>query len=132
MPTSGTPSAYRYFKDVKTLVEVIILYILKDNVYCRGQISILEQSFHINLFVLALTNSFISQSTYKVYLSFITVTSIVVSMVTFIVTIVYHLHVKIKSMQCYKQKQTAETLPFLNNSENNTQDDLYSPSITIR
>ena len=129
--TSGSLHALNNY--VIVLVEVIILYILKDNVYCRGQISILEQSFHINLFVLALTNSFISQSTYKVYVSFITVTSIAVSMVTFIVTIVYHLYIKIKRMQCYKQKQTAETLPVLNNSDNSQDDDdLYSPSITIR
>ena len=129
--TSGSLHALNNY--IIVLVEMILLYILKDNVYCRGQISILEQSFHINLFVLALTNSFIIQSTYKVYVSFITVTSIAVSMVTFIVTIVYHLYIKIKRMQCYKQKQTAETLPFLNNSDNTQDDDdLYSPCITIR
>ena len=130
--TSGSLHALNNYSIV--LVEVIILYILKDNVYCKGLLSILEQSFHINLFILALTNFFISQSTYKVYVSFITATSIAVAIVTFIVTIVCHLYIKTKGIQCYKQKQTAETLPFLNNSENNTQEDdeLYSPSITIK
>ena len=132
--TSGSLHALNNY--IIVLVEMIILYILKDNVYCKGLLSILEQSFHINLFILALTNSFISHSTkyYKLYVSFITATSIVVSMVAFIVTILCHLYIKTKGMQCYKQKQTVDILPFLNNSENNTQEDdeLYSPSVTIR
>ena len=129
-----TSGSLHFLNDyIIALVEMIILYILRDNVYCKGLLSILEQSFHINLFILALTNFFISQTTYKVYVSFITATSIAVAIVTFIVTIVCHLYIKTKGIQCYKQKQTAETLPFLNNSDNNTQDDeLYSPSITIK
>lgn len=77
------------------VVEVIIRIILQCEVYHDKCLSFLEQSFHINLFILSFANSFINQNTYKVYAPFIlTAASIVVAMVTFVVVILAHVYNK--------------------------------------
>ena len=115
------------------LVEVIILYILQHNVYRDKRLSFLEQFFHINLFIVALVNSFINQSTYKVYTPFITIISIAVAMVMFILTILIHVYWKLKKMQCFKDSRREEIQPLLDKSSGDKSDDeIYSPCRTIR
>ena len=115
------------------LVQVIILYILRHNVYRDSRLSFLEQSFHINLLVLALVNSFINQSVYKVNTPFVTVISIGVAMVIFILTILVHVYCKLKERQCYKNSRREETRPLLDKSSvDKSEDENYSPSVTIR
>ena len=113
------------------VVEMIIVFILQHKVYRNRRLSFLEQSYHINLFILAVVNSFINQTTYKVYSPFVTVVSIGVAMVTIKVTILGHLYSKFKKMKCYKERE--ETQPLLNNvSHDYSQEVIYSPSVTIR
>ena len=113
------------------VVEMIIVFILQHKVYRNRRLSFLEQSYHINLFILAVVNSFINQTTYKVYSPFVTVVSIGVAMVTIKVTILGHLYSKFKKMKCYKERE--ETQPLLNNvSHDCSQEVIYSPSVTIR
>ena len=95
------------------VVEMIILFILQHKIYRDRRLSFLEQSYHINLFILAVVNSFINQTTYKVYTPFVTVVSIGVAMVTIKVTILAHIYSKFKKTQCYKVYKREETQPLL-------------------
>ena len=129
--TSG--SLHKVNEHIIMLVQIIILYILRHNVYRDKRLSFLEESFHINLFVLALVNSFINQSNYEVYTPFITVISIAVAMVIFILTILVHVYCKLKEMLCYKDSRREEAQPLLDKSSvDKLEDEIYSPCRTIR
>ena len=115
------------------VVEVIILIILQHEVYHDRRLSFLEQSFHINLFLLAVANSSVNQSTYKAYAPFITAASIAIAMVTFIVMVFGHAYNKFKRMLCYNFEKREERRPLLNKASNDhSQDEIYSPGITVR
>ena len=71
---------------------VLSLSALRRNIYRSSQIIYLyERGFHINICVLCLGNCIISQSSYKQYISLVTIVSVAVSMLLFILIVTQHI-----------------------------------------
>ena len=84
-----TSGSMNYINNYMIIVCEFILTssVLKSNTYQKQINNLYEKCFHINLGILCLGNSVISQSSYKQYISSITIISVAVCMLLFIVIV---------------------------------------------
>ena len=86
---SYTSGSMNYINNYLIIICEFILtsIVLKSNTYRKRINYLYEKCFHLNLGILCLGNSVISQSSYKQYISSITIISVAVSMLLFIVIV---------------------------------------------